>query len=187
MRYPPSQTPQKLGYCAALFGKLHKFRYWERNSPERNIPNMETNALIKDSRRIHVESELCRNCQTCLLACSLHHEGKCGLSLARLAIIKDMEKYEFDILICQHCESPECALACPADAMQIDNQGVVHIVDEDCERCGVCAISCPHDAIFYNEEQDRYLKCELCAGRGGQPLCVELCPVGALTIVDKEV
>jgi len=121
-----------------------------------------------------------------MLACSLYHEGECSLSLARLAIIKDMEQYEFDILICQHCESPECILACPADAMEIDNQGVVTIVDEDCEKCGICADSCPHDAIFYNEGQDRYLKCDLCIDRDDGALCVELCPVGALTFVDEE-
>jgi Fe-S-cluster-containing hydrogenase component 2 len=27
---------------------------------------------------------------------------------------------------------------------------------------------------------DRYLKCDLCTGRDGGPLCVEMCPVGAL-------
>jgi Fe-S-cluster-containing hydrogenase component 2 len=159
--------------------KRKAWKVWKENF------KMETNALITDGKRIHVEAELCRDCQTCVLACSLYHEGECSLGLARLEIIKDMEKYEFNILICQHCESPECILACPADAMQIDARGVVLIVDENCEKCGACVDSCPHDAIFYNEEQDRYLKCDLCAGRDGKPLCVELCPVGALTLVDK--
>ncbi|MBC8228531.1 4Fe-4S dicluster domain-containing protein [bacterium] len=147
---------------------------------------MKVDSLITNSRRIHVDAKLCRDCQTCVLACSLHHEGKCGLSLARLAILKDMEKYEFEILICKHCESPKCVLACPADAIRIDDRGIALIVDEDCERCGICAESCPYDAIFYNEEQDRYLKCDLCADRDGKPLCVELCPVGALTAADNE-
>lgn len=147
---------------------------------------MKADAPITVNRRIHVEPKLCRDCQACVLACSLYHEGECSLSLARLAIIKDMERYEFDILICQHCESPECVVACPADAMRIDNRGVVTIVDEDCDRCGVCADSCPYDAIFHNEAQDRYLKCELCIDRDDGPLCVELCPVGALTFVDEE-
>ena len=153
---------------------------------ERNESKMKADVPTTNSRRIHVEDELCRNCQTCVLACSLHHEGECSLGLARLAIIKDMEKYECDIFICQHCTSPECVLACPVEAMQIDDRGVVLIVDEECDRCGVCAVSCPHDAIFYNEAQDRFLKCELCAGRDEVPLCVELCPVGALTLVCKK-
>ena len=138
------------------------------------------------NKKIQADARLCRDCQTCVLACSLHHEGECNLGLARLLVIKDMARYEFDILICQHCDSPDCMLACPTDAMLLDNRGVVIIVDDGCIRCGACVASCPHDAMFYNEAQDRYLKCNLCAGREEGPLCVELCPVGALTLVEVE-
>ena len=68
--------------------------------------------------------------------------------------------------------------------MPIDNRGVVRIVDGDCTRCGACASSCPYEAIFYSQARDRYLKCELCAGREEGPLCVELCPVRALTVAE---
>jgi carbon-monoxide dehydrogenase iron sulfur subunit len=61
----------------------------------------------------------------------------------------------------------------------------VIILDEECNRCGACAASCTYDAIFYNEAQDRYIKCDLCAGREAGPLCVQLCPVEALTLVAK--
>jgi Fe-S-cluster-containing dehydrogenase component len=68
------------------------------------------------------------------LACSLYHEGECNPGLARVMIIKDMAKYAFHILLCQHCESPECIVACPTEAMVIDERGVVAIVDEACIR-----------------------------------------------------
>jgi len=68
------------------------------------------------------DSDLCRDCQACVLACSLYHEG----------------------------------------------------------RCGACMEACPYGAISYNAAADRYLKCDLCAGRE-RPLCVEICPVGAVT------
>jgi Fe-S-cluster-containing hydrogenase component 2 len=134
--------------------------------------------------RIRVASHLCRDCQACVLACSLHHEGECSPGLARLVVTKDMAKYQFDILVCQHCASPDCLLACPSDAMSLDKRGVVIILDAECDRCGACASNCPHDAIFYNEVQHRYLKCDLCASREEGPLCVEFCPVGALALVD---
>jgi Fe-S-cluster-containing hydrogenase component 2 len=137
-------------------------------------------------QKIQVDAKLCRDCQACTLACSLHHEGECNLGLARLVVTKDMAKYEFSIVICQHCDEPDCILACPNDAILLDNRGVVVILDEECDRCGACAVSCPHDSIFYNENQDRYIKCELCAGREQGPLCVELCPVEALTLVETE-
>ena len=141
---------------------------------------------MDNNQRIQVDAKLCRDCQTCALACSLHHEGECNLGLARLVVTKDMARYEFDIVICQHCDEPDCILACPSEAMILDERGVVIILDDECSRCGSCAASCPHDAIFYNEVQDRYIKCDLCANRQEGPLCVELCPVGALTFVEAE-
>ena len=137
-----------------------------------------------DSKKIQVDANLCRDCQACVLACSLHHEGECNLGLARLMVTKDMAKYEFDIVICKHCVEPDCMLACPSEAMVLNDRGVVIILDEECNRCGSCAANCPHDTIFYNEAQDRYIKCELCADREQGPLCVEICPVEALTLVE---
>ena len=141
--------------------------------------------MVND-KGIQVDAKLCRDCQACTLACSLHHEGECNLGLARLLVTKDMAKYEFDIVICKHCDEPDCLLACPSQAMVLDDRGVVVILDDVCDRCGACAADCPYGAIFYYEAQDRYVKCDLCAGREQGPICVELCPVEALTLVEAE-
>lgn len=133
--------------------------------------------------KIGADATLCRDCQACTLACSLYHEGECSLSLARLAIHKDMAKYEFEIVLCRHCDPPECMLACPEDAIRLDDQRIAHIDDEDCIRCGACETACPYDAIVHNAATDRYLKCDMCTGRDEGPLCVQVCPVGALTLV----
>jgi carbon-monoxide dehydrogenase iron sulfur subunit len=117
------------------------------------------------------------------LACSLYHEGECNLGLARLRVVKDMARYEFTITICRHCDEPDCLPACPSDALALNDQGVVILLRDACNSCGLCASSCPYDAIFFHEPNDRYLKCDLCAGREEGPLCVGLCPVGALTWV----
>ena len=133
-------------------------------------------------RKIKTDATLCRECQACTLACSLYHDGECNLSLARLQVIKDMARYEFQILICRHCESPDCLAACPSEAIVLNAQGVAVILDDACLRCGACVTACPYGVLFYNEARDRYLKCDLCAGRDGGPLCVAICPVGALTL-----
>ncbi len=138
-------------------------------------------------QRIRVDAGLCRECQACALACSLTHEGDCNLALARLVVTKDMARYEFHIQICQHCESPDCLAACPNEAMRRDVRGVVIIQDEECIRCGACLAACPYHALFYCEAADRYLKCDLCAGRENGPVCVELCPVGALTMSEETI
>jgi len=131
--------------------------------------------------RVRADARLCRDCQACALACSLLHEGECHLGLAGLRVAKDMARYEFQIRICQHCRSPECVPVCPTEAIRMDERGVVLIHDDECSRCGACASSCPYQAIFHHEAADRYLKCDLCAGREQGALCVEVCPVGALT------
>ena len=141
---------------------------------------------MSQNRRLQADPTLCRDCQACTLACSLYHEGQCSLGLARLAVLKDMERFEFNILICQHCAAPECMAACPAEAMRLDQRGVVILDDEACTCCGSCAAACPHEAIFFHEAQERYLKCDLCQQRAEGPLCVTLCPVGALRLVEQE-
>lgn len=120
------------------------------------------------------------------MACSLYHEGECSLSLARLAVAKDMARYEFHITVCRHCDLPECVTACPVDAISLGDDGIAAIDDDACTRCGACADSCPYDAVFYNAAKDRYLKCDLCAGRERGALCVEVCPVGALVLAEAE-
>jgi Fe-S-cluster-containing hydrogenase component 2 len=129
---------------------------------------------------IATDPALCRDCQACTLACSLLHEGECNPSLARLRVRKDMARYEFEIVLCRQCSAPECIAACPAGAMRRDGRGVVVLVEGDCTQCGLCAEACPYDAIWLAPSGDRYLKCDLCAGRPEGPLCVEMCPVGAL-------
>ena len=137
-------------------------------------------------RKLSARADLCRDCQACTLACSLFHEGECNLGLARLVVAKDMARYEFNILICQHCDPPECMLVCPTDAIALDRCGIAALDDNLCIRCGACRDACPYGAILYNESEDRYLKCDLCGDRVGGPVCVEVCPVAALTSVTIE-
>jgi carbon-monoxide dehydrogenase iron sulfur subunit len=132
---------------------------------------------------VQAHPDLCRNCQACQLGCSLYHEGQCHLGLARLQVRKDMARYTFDIRICRHCAEPECVKACPADALRLDGRGVAIIDDEECIACGNCAEACPYGAIFFDEGTGHYLKCDLCAGRAEGPLCIALCPVGALSLL----
>lgn len=133
------------------------------------------------------DDALCRDCQACTLACSLYHEHACSPSLARLSVSKNMARYEFHIVVCRHCDNPDCLAACPSEAMHLDQYGVVILDDDACTRCGSCAAVCPYGAIFYHDASDRYLKCDLCAGSQHGPLCVALCPVGAIVLAEQPV
>ena len=139
---------------------------------------------MEQKPRIKTDATICRDCQLCVLACSLYHQGESNPLLSRIQVAKDMEKYEFNITICQHCPDPECVLACPADALEIDDRGVVVFDQDSCIQCGECAKACPFEAIFWGN--DMYFKCELCKGRKSGPLCVEICPAGVLVLAGQE-
>lgn len=137
------------------------------------------------SGRLRADAALCRDCQACILGCSLHHEGACSPTLARLSIAKDMSRYAFRLTICEHCDDPACLAACPTEAIALDERGVAVLDESACIGCAACFDACSFGAIVRVQSPsaaERFLKCDLCAGRAEGPVCVELCPVGALTI-----
>jgi len=154
-----------------------------------------------------VDTAKCQGCHTCMLACSLVHEGAASLSLSSIQIIQNsFEKWPQDIVIsqCRQCERPECVLACPRNALHIDEEnGNVRRVDKSkCIGCGKCVKACPYfpqkpvvaiDPAFEGRSKSR--KCDLCVdapyltnangehiagGPSGTQACVRVCPVGAI-------
>ena len=155
-----------------------------------------------------VDVEKCQGCISCMLACSLVHEGVQNPSLSRIQILQDpFGKFPEDLSIeqCRQCEAPECVEACPENALTANAEfGNVRMVDkEKCTGCGSCFAACPYtparlsvmeDRAFNNELKSR--KCDLCAstphhwdkkggGPDGKQACVEVCPVGAIAFTRK--
>ncbi len=150
-----------------------------------------------------VDTKKCQGCATCMLACSLIHEGKESLYLARIQVLQNpFEKWPHDVSVeqCRQCVKPECVEACPVKALTANAEyGNVRQVDEEkCIGCGKCAEACPFtpsrpimapDSDFDGEDKSR--KCDLCAGAayhwdeaGGGPdgkqACVAFCPLRAI-------
>ena len=97
--------------------------------------------------------------------------------------------------ICQQCERPECYYACISvcgdPAMYIDDKTGARVIDESkCSGCGACAESCPlmpNKRVMGYKEADGgrvFFKCDLCKDRALGPICVEVCPPGALKFID---
>lgn len=146
-----------------------------------------------------VDGGKCQGCLTCMLSCSLAHEGKENLSLSRIQVRQNpFGKYPDDLTIeqCRQCVDPPCVEQCPTGALQVDaKKGNVPVVDEEkCAGCLSCVGACPHEPgrMIWNFEKKVAQKCDLCAdtpywkekgGADGKQLCVEACPVGAITLV----
>jgi len=139
----------------------------------------------------------CQGCLSCMLACSLAHEGAQNLSLSRIQILQNsFGKFPDDITLvqCRQCVEPACVSVCPTGALQPDPDfGNVTTVDvSKCIGCKRCVNACPYTPgrTIWNVIDNHSQKCDLCAntpywdqtgGPEGKKACVEVCPMGALT------
>ena len=155
-----------------------------------------------------VDVKKCQGCMSCMLACSLVHEGVESPSLARIQVIQNaFQSFPDDLTVeqCRQCVTPACVEACPTGALQADpKRGNVRIVNKQkCIGCGACMEACPFtpsraytapDNAFDGQPKSR--KCDLCAtapyhwdpaggGPKGKQACVEVCPVSAIKFVKE--
>ncbi len=168
----------------------------------------ETPEIAVSDGYLVVDIQKCQGCLSCMLACSLTHEGALSPSLSRIQIIQDsFGKFPDDLTIeqCRQCETPACVEACPEDALSANTEfGNVRMVDkEKCTGCGSCFAACPYTparlSVVADENSNNELKakkCDLCANapyhwdeKGGGPdglqACVAVCPVEAIAFTKK--
>jgi protein NrfC len=148
-----------------------------------------------------VDTKKCQGCVSCMLACSLVHEGVQNLTLSRIQVIQNpFESFPDDVTVeqCRQCVDPACVKACPVDALKANAKyGNVRMVDRTkCIGCGDCAEACPYMPSMAVICDEKSRKCDLCAntpyhwddaggGPNGKQACVEVCPVGAIKFTKK--
>lgn len=127
----------------------------------------------------------CQDCRTCELYCAAYHDGASGLELNRLWQTRNIFRGEYGVLTCKQCLSAPCMAACPRDAISEDAESGAKIINPElCNGCKLCIKACPCEPprINFNSLEKKALKCDLCAGRPGGPICVEKCPTMCLEI-----
>ena len=153
------------------------------------------NRFTNGTMAMAINTDRCVNCDDCVRACAAAHDGsprfiRHGPTHGNLMVAN----------ACMHCLDPVCLIDCPTAAIHRDQTtGTVVINDATCIGCAACAEACPYDNIqmaelrardgaFLTDEDGvqilRAEKCDLCAGYGGGPACVRVCPHDALMRVD---
>lgn len=153
-------------------------------------------AMAASEGYLVVDTKKCAGCMTCMLTCSLAHEGRINPSLSRIQITQDsFEQYPNDISInqCRQCPSAPCVEVCPTGANHFDEKnGNIRYIDESkCIGCQQCVEACPQSPsrIVWNFEDKHAQKCDLClntphwdeeGGPNGKQACVSACPMQAI-------
>jgi len=136
----------------------------------------------------------CIGCHNCDLACKRAHnlpeETEPELSDTSLTVVQERHGRSVRKL-CMHCLDPACVSACPVAALQKTPSGPVVYQADRCIGCRYCMLACPFQVPRYEWTRlaPYVKKCDLCAekiARGEAPVCVEVCPVGAVQFGERE-
>jgi Fe-S-cluster-containing dehydrogenase component len=134
------------------------------------------------AKRLYIDLEACRKCKECKVACSYYyHPFNDGVQYLR-------EIGEFAVT-CRKCSEAPCVKACPSDALEKQEDGVVHRYNLRCVSCNTCSYACPFGTILPEVIPYATSRCDYCIGRlaeGEEPLCVKDCPEKAVQYGDFE-
>lgn len=127
--------------------------------------------------RLQIDKQACVGCCSCEMACTSAHEGRYNPRHSRIRVPLTFPLPSPPV-VCRHCKKARCIEVCPSGALYKEKE-VVRFEREKCTLCGACVAACPFHAIWI--EKDRVFKCDLC---GGIPFCAQVCPFGAIKVVD---
>jgi len=136
-------------------------------------------------RTLFIDPGRCIGCQACVAACR-ECDSHRGRSMIHLDYVDAGHSTAAMPTVCMHCEDPvaPCAQVCPADAIPVDADGVVHSASrERCIGCGNCVHACPFGVPKLDLAEMLQYKCDLCydrSSRGLAPMCASVCPTGAI-------
>ena len=96
--------------------------------------------------------------------------------------------WNFAKVQCMHCTDAACIMACPTGALYKSEFGTVALNAAKCIGCNYCMANCTFGVIYYDRENNRARKCDMCFDRmsnGLEPACVKACLTGCLEYGDR--
>jgi Fe-S-cluster-containing dehydrogenase component len=136
-------------------------------------------------KQIFLDPSRCIGCRSCVAACRECDTHK-GESMIYIDYIDRGHTVATSPTMCFHCEDPlaPCAQVCPAQAILVSPDGVVHQADETrCIYCENCGYACPFGVPKFDITKHFMRKCNLCYDRTSQgkcPMCTTVCPTQAI-------
>ncbi|UOF89044.1 4Fe-4S dicluster domain-containing protein [Fodinisporobacter ferrooxydans] len=134
-----------------------------------------------------IDLDSCSGCHACQVACKAEHRAPLGQFRTRVQVVEHGQfpavNRRFVPTLCQHCEDAPCIPACPVEAIERMEDGIVRIQEEICIGSGDCVSACPYGAIYFDDQDGQAHKCDFCQDRladGDDPACVATCPTDAL-------
>ena len=130
----------------------------------------------------------CVGCLACSISCKVVNSVPVGAYWNKVLRVGPNPRIEggqwpdvytyFLTVQCQHCENPACVDVCPTGASHKLADGTVQIDKSKCIGCQFCAMACPYNVRYLNEEERVVEKCTLCEqkiAQGELPQCVSQC------------
>ena len=128
------------------------------------------------AKRLFIDLEIRRKCKDCDVACSYYyHPFNNGALYLR-------ELGEFAVT-CRQCDEAPCVNACPSEALEKQEDGIVKRYNLRCVACNTCSYACPFGTILPEVIPYAVSRCDYCTGRlkeGEVPVCVGGCGEGAI-------
>lgn len=142
---------------------------------------MKSEVKKKKVKRIKVNLDKCIGCRACEVACSAFHAKPKYSSInparSRIRVVIDELNDEYVPIRAGDYTKAEC-----------DGRHVYTINGKEYSECSFCGASCPARDLFKEPDSGLPLRCDMCEDDPPvqEPLCVQVCRVGALTYEEYE-
>ena len=154
-----------------------------------------------------VDLSICNGCYCCQIACKDEHVANDWTPYAKpqpdtgqfwIGLTEKVRghvphvRVTYTPFMCHHCDDAPCIEDCKAEAIYKRDDGLVIIDPDKCTGCKLCADTCPHDSIYFNEQLNIAQKCTGCTHlldndeEWTVPRCVDQCPTEALKFGEEE-